>query len=75
MPLAIVHGRRDRLIPFNFSLTVSLAELSDAHSVVVPGMGHAFDPVGHEAICEAVEWTLAADAPGAVRDPSGPLDR
>jgi alpha-beta hydrolase superfamily lysophospholipase len=63
VPLAIVHGRRDRLIPFNFSLTVSLAELGDAHSVVVPGMGHAFDPVRHEAICQALEWTLAADHP------------
>jgi alpha-beta hydrolase superfamily lysophospholipase len=64
VPLAIVHGRRDRLIPFNFSLTVSLAELSDAHSVVVPGMGHAFDPVGHEAICQALGWTLGG-APSA----------
>jgi hypothetical protein len=21
-------------------------------------MGHAFDPVGHAAICEAVDWML-----------------
>jgi uncharacterized protein YsxB (DUF464 family) len=22
-------------------------------------MGHAFDPKGHDAICDAVDWTLA----------------
>jgi pimeloyl-ACP methyl ester carboxylesterase len=62
VPLAIVHGRRDRLIPFNFSLTVSLTEVPGAHSVVVPGMGHAFDPVGHAAICDALDWVLDAGA-------------
>jgi pimeloyl-ACP methyl ester carboxylesterase len=63
VPLAIVHGRRDRLIPFNFSLSVSLEEIPSAHSVLVPGMGHAFDPVGHEAICDALEWALHAGTP------------
>jgi pimeloyl-ACP methyl ester carboxylesterase len=60
VPLAIVHGRRDRLIPFNFSLGVSASEIPDAHAVVVPGMGHAFDPVGHGAICDALDWVLNA---------------
>jgi alpha-beta hydrolase superfamily lysophospholipase len=59
VPLAIVHGRRDRLIPFHFSLGVTVAELPNAHAVVVPGMGHAFDPVGHAAICDALDWVLA----------------
>jgi uncharacterized protein len=70
VPLAIVHGRNDRLIPFNFSLGVSSSELPDAHAVVVPGMGHAFDPVGHESICDALEWALNSAAPreAAVRD-------
>jgi alpha-beta hydrolase superfamily lysophospholipase len=58
VPLAIVHGRNDRLIPFHFSLGVSSTEIPDAHAVVVPGMGHAFDPVGHESICDALDWTL-----------------
>ena len=26
--------------------------------VIVPGMGHAFDPVGYQSICEALDWTL-----------------
>jgi alpha-beta hydrolase superfamily lysophospholipase len=70
VPLAIVHGRNDRLIPFNFSLGVSSSELPDAHAVVVPGMGHAFDPAGHESICDALEWALNSAAPreAAVRD-------
>ena len=52
VPLAIVHGRNDHLIPFHFSLGVSTTEIPGAHAVVVPGMGHAFDPVGHRAICD-----------------------
>jgi uncharacterized protein len=70
VPLAIVHGRRDRLIPFQSSLSVSIGELPSAHAVVVPGMGHAFDPAGHEAICDALEWVLARSRGGAaVADP------
>ncbi|HEX3795864.1 MAG TPA: alpha/beta fold hydrolase [Acidimicrobiales bacterium] len=59
VPLAIVHGRRDRLIPFHFSLNVTTEALPEAHAVVVAGMGHAFDPVGHAAICDALEWVLS----------------
>jgi uncharacterized protein len=66
VPLAIVHGRNDRLIPFHFSLGVSTADISDAHAVVVPGMGHAFDPVGHDSICDALDWTLNDAAPREV---------
>jgi pimeloyl-ACP methyl ester carboxylesterase len=61
VPLAIVHGRNDRLIPFHFSLGVSSSEVPDAHAVVVPGMGHAFDPVGHGPICDALDWVLEAE--------------
>jgi len=68
IPLAIVHGRNDHLIPFHFSLGVSSSEIPDAHAVVVPGMGHAFDPVGYQAICDALDWTLdnATPRPAAV---------
>jgi hypothetical protein len=48
----------DRLIPFRSSLSVSITELPGAHAVVVSGMGHAFDPAGHEAIRGAVDWVL-----------------
>ena len=60
VPLAIVHGRNDHLIPFRFSLGVSKTDVPDAHAVVVPGMGHAFDPVGYGSICDALEWVLNA---------------
>jgi pimeloyl-ACP methyl ester carboxylesterase len=60
VPLAIVHGRNDRLIPFHFSLGVSSTQVPDANAVVVPGMGHAFDPVGHASICDALDWVLNA---------------
>ena len=63
VPLAIVHGRNDHLIPFHFSLGVSSTEIPDAHAVVVPGMGHAFDPVGYQAICDALDWALNNAAP------------
>jgi len=32
---------------------------SERRLVVVPGMGHAFDPAGHDAICDAVEWVVS----------------
>jgi pimeloyl-ACP methyl ester carboxylesterase len=66
VPLAIVHGRNDRLIPFHFSLGVSSTEMPGAHAVVVPGMGHAFDPVGYESICDALDWTLISAVPREV---------
>jgi pimeloyl-ACP methyl ester carboxylesterase len=58
VPLAIVHGRNDHLIPCHLSLGVSNTEMPDAHAVVVPGMGHAFDPVGYQSICDALDWAL-----------------
>jgi alpha-beta hydrolase superfamily lysophospholipase len=66
VPLVIVHGQRDRLIPFNFSLSVSIEDMPDAHAVVVPGMGHAFDPAGHDSICDALDWVLKA-GPSSLR--------
>lgn len=66
VPLAMVHGRNDHLIPFHLSLGVSNTELPDAHAVVVPGMGHAFDPVGYQSICDALDWTLSHAAPREV---------
>jgi uncharacterized protein len=68
VPLAIVHGRNDHLIPFGFSLGVSNTEVPDAHAVVVPGMGHAFDPVGYGSICFALEWVLNAGSREVIAD-------
>jgi pimeloyl-ACP methyl ester carboxylesterase len=57
-PLAIVHGYRDRMIPPRAALEMHLEGERYRRLVLVPDMGHAFDPVGHAAIAEAVDWVL-----------------
>ena len=58
-PLAVVHGRRDALIPVRRGLQLRLGADARRHVVLAHDMGHAFDPKGHDAICAAVDWTLA----------------
>jgi pimeloyl-ACP methyl ester carboxylesterase len=58
-PLAVVHGRRDALIPVRRGLGFHLRADSRRYVVLAHDMGHAFDPKGHDAICAAVDWTLA----------------
>jgi len=59
VPMAIVHGDRDRFI-----LSSEAVELYDAcHSArrltLVPEMGHAFDRAGVDPIRAAAEWVLS----------------
>ena len=58
-PLAVVHGRRDALIPVRWGLELQLRADARRYVVLAHDMGHAFDPKGHDAICSAVDWTLA----------------
>jgi pimeloyl-ACP methyl ester carboxylesterase len=58
-PLAIVHGSRDRMIPYRAALELHVNGQPNRRLVLVPDMGHAFDPAGHTAICEAVDWVLS----------------
>lgn len=58
-PLAVVHGRRDALIPVRRGLEGQLRADSRRYVVLAHDMGHAFDPEGHDAACTAVAWTLA----------------
>ena len=60
-PLAVVHGRRDTLIPVRWGLELQLHADSRRYVVLAHDMGHAFDPKGHNAICAAVDWTLAQE--------------
>lgn len=60
-PLAVVHGRRDALIPVRWGLESQLRADSRRYSVLAHDMGHAFDPQGHDAICAAVDWTLTQE--------------
>jgi pimeloyl-ACP methyl ester carboxylesterase len=56
IPLAIIHGRRDRLVPYTNALPTSAH--SQRQAIIVPDMGHAFDRAGHQAINAAVDWIL-----------------
>ena len=60
-PLAVVHGRRDALIPVRWGLELALRADARRYVVLAHDMGHAFDPHGHDAICAAVDWTLAQE--------------
>jgi predicted alpha/beta hydrolase len=60
-PLAVVHGRRDALIPVRWGLEWQLRPDSRRYVVLAHDMGHAFDPKGHDAICAAVDWALAQE--------------
>lgn len=52
-PVVVIHGSADPIIPRGFSLAAGLAESPLRELVDVPGMGHAFDPIGLTPICDA----------------------
>jgi alpha-beta hydrolase superfamily lysophospholipase len=60
-PLAVVHGQRDALIPVRWGLEPQLRADPRRYVVLARDMGHAFDPRGHDAIRDAVDWTLAQE--------------
>ena len=61
-PLAVVHGERDRFIPVREARGLFSASAGERRLFLVPRMGHAFHPEAVSAICEAVDWALAAAA-------------
>jgi pimeloyl-ACP methyl ester carboxylesterase len=64
VPLAVVHGRRDGIIPPGAGLARVIGVAPGRSVALVQSMGHAFDPIGHKQICDAVAWALYQD--GAV---------
>ena len=67
VPLAVVHGRRDAVIPAGAGLARVIGVGPGRSVALVQSMGHAFDPVGHKQICDAVAWALYQDgALGAI---------
>ncbi len=62
-PVVAVHGRKDPIIPHRSGLARVVAHEPNRKVVLVPGMGHAFDPVGHLAIRRSVQGLIAAGAP------------
>jgi alpha-beta hydrolase superfamily lysophospholipase len=63
-PLAIVHGHRDRMIPPRAALDLYAGGGGTRRLLLVPGMGHAFDRAGYDAICDAVDWVLEQSSNG-----------
>jgi pimeloyl-ACP methyl ester carboxylesterase len=59
MPLVVVHGASDRFIPAAEARVLARAAGGPCRLVVVPRMGHAFDPLAVPAVADAVTWVLA----------------
>jgi pimeloyl-ACP methyl ester carboxylesterase len=58
VPVAVVHGRRDAIIPHGAGLARVVHEGPVRSVALVHSMGHAFDPVGHGQISAAITWAL-----------------
>jgi alpha-beta hydrolase superfamily lysophospholipase len=67
VPIAVVHGDRDRFILPSEALELYDACQSPRRLALVAEMGHAFDPAGVEPIGAAVEWVLSVGAPDEQR--------
>jgi pimeloyl-ACP methyl ester carboxylesterase len=61
-PVVVVHGTADPIIPKSHSLAHGLREGPLRELVVVPNMGHAFDPVGLTPICDATRRLINREA-------------
>jgi len=62
VPLAVIHGDADQMIPPTAATQLVDGSCGAARLDIVPGMGHAFDPLGIPAILDAVDWTLRQPA-------------
>jgi alpha-beta hydrolase superfamily lysophospholipase len=60
VPLAIVHGQRDRFIAVTNAAELYRAAGGPRRLFLVEGMGHAYDAAGLPAIRDAVDWVLTA---------------
>jgi alpha-beta hydrolase superfamily lysophospholipase len=67
VPIAIVHGDRDRFILPSEAVELYHACQSPRRLAVVPDMGHAFDRAGVDPIRAAVEWLLSVGTPDEQR--------
>lgn len=56
VPMVIIHGDRDRIIPASEANTLAAHAPAPSRLHVVSGMGHAFCPRSVTAIREAVRW-------------------
>ena len=68
VPLALVHGRRDRFIVHDEAAVLAGHAVGPVRLEVVDEMGHAFDPRSHGPVGRALEWCLKAQ-PGPLTSP------
>jgi pimeloyl-ACP methyl ester carboxylesterase len=61
-PVAVVHGTADRFIPMRAAYELYSRANTERSLDLVPGMGHAYDPVATESIRRGVAWSLKASA-------------
>jgi alpha-beta hydrolase superfamily lysophospholipase len=59
LPMAFVHGERDRLLSTDHALRLACSVGGASRLVVVPGMGHGIDARGCQAVLEACYWVLS----------------
>jgi pimeloyl-ACP methyl ester carboxylesterase len=61
-PVAVLHGDRDPFIGVDAAHRIVEHARGPARVTVVPGLGHAFDPVriAGPGVVDAVEWVLDA---------------
>jgi alpha-beta hydrolase superfamily lysophospholipase len=67
VPVAIVHGSRDRFILPAEARDLYQACRGPRRLELVPDMGHAFDRSGVDAIRRSVEWALSVGSPDEQR--------
>ena len=58
VPVAVVHGRRDRLIPAGEARLLFDSAPEPRHLEVVTRMGHGIDEPGREAVLKAIDWVM-----------------
>jgi pimeloyl-ACP methyl ester carboxylesterase len=60
VPLAVVHGEKDRFIPPREAAGLYANGAGPRHLELVARMGHAYHREAIPAICEGVDWALAS---------------
>jgi alpha-beta hydrolase superfamily lysophospholipase len=61
-PVIVIHGRDDPIIPWRSSLARKVIGGPQREVILVPGMGHAFDPAGISWIRDATARLVEASA-------------
>lgn len=67
VPLAVIHGDADRFIARREAADLYRAAAGPSRLLLVPQMGHAYEPLAVPAILDAVNWVLEVGAPALTR--------